>query len=449
MLVLDDLHAADEPSLLLLRFLARGLSSSRLLVVGAYRDVDPTPRDPLASTLAELATGPGTHRIELGGLDEPDVSSYIYMTTGIEADLATVAEIHAQTEGNALFVEEVTRLLVAEDALDDGGAADVGIPAGVREVIGRRLRRLSEQCRQALTIASVLGREFAIITLGQMIECEPPATLELLDEALEARVVGEVPGAPGRLRFSHALVRETLYDGLTPARRLRLHAQAGEAMEVLHSDNEEPHLAELAHHFVEAAAAGNAARAVEFARRAGDRAAALLAHEEAARLYGMAIDVLELPARVTGQFAATCCWLWVTPRPGAALSAPLRRPLSRPPRLLERSMLPTSSPAPPWATAGVSLVPGGKGSATDNPARGRPRRQPRRDSGLRAMLLARLAGALRDRPVPERRAVLTEEAVEIAARLGNRKRSPTRSREPTRRFPGPGTQTDGCPWPGS
>ena len=299
MLVLDDLHAADEPSLLLLQFLARGLEDSRLLVVGAYRDVDPTMRDPFASAVAGLATERVTRRIALGGLTESDVGEYIRLTAGVGADPATVAAIHAQTEGNALFVDEVTRLLIAEDALGRPAELEVGIPQGVRDVIGRRVRRLSEECQVALTSASVLGREFAIDTLARMIEREPPAALELLDEALDARVVGEVPGAPGRLRFSHALVRETLYDDLTATRRLRLHARAGETIEGLFAGNTEPRLAELAYHFAKAGPAGTAGRAVEYARRAGDRAAALLAYEEAVRLYALAIEALEPDGRDT------------------------------------------------------------------------------------------------------------------------------------------------------
>ena len=113
-LMLDDLHAADQPSLLLLEFLARGLRDSRLLVVGALRDVDPTPRDTLASTLGQLAREPVTRRIALTGLSEADVGEYVALTTGGEPDPSTVAAIHARTEGNALFVDEVTRLLIAD-----------------------------------------------------------------------------------------------------------------------------------------------------------------------------------------------------------------------------------------------------------------------------------------------------------------------------------------------
>jgi DNA-binding SARP family transcriptional activator len=419
-LVLDDLHAADEPSLLLLQFVARGLGDSRLLVVGAYRDVDPILRDPLASTLAELGRERTTRRIALGGFAEPDVGEYVSLTAGLEADPAIVAAIHAQTEGNALFVGEVTRLLIAEGALEHGAAANVGIPRGVHDVIGRRIRRLSEACGQTLTMACVLGREFAIDTLARMIDREPREALQLLDEALEARVVGAVPGAPGRLRFSHALVRDTLYDQLTPARKLRLHAQAGEAIEALWAGNVEPHLAELAYHFAEAAPAGDAERAVDYARRAGDRAAALLAYEEAARLYGMALEALRPAGRSDEEVR---CELLLAlgdakARGGAfgaakdtfVHAAELARELGAADQLARAAL--GYGGRYVWFRAG-------KDRRLIRLLEDALEAQPTGDTGLRAMLLARLAGALRGQPVPERRAALTEEAVEIARRLGD------------------------------
>ena len=419
-IVLDDLHAADEPSLLLLQFVARGLGDSRLLVVGVFRDVDPVLRDPLASALSELGTERVTRRITLGGLPEADVAEYIQLATGLTADPATVAAIHAQTEGNALFVDEVTRLLVAEQVFDSYVTANVGVPQGVRDVIGRRIRRLSEESRRTLTTACVLGREFAIDTLARMIECEPREALELLDEALEARAVGEVPGAPGRLRFSHALVRDTLYDGLTASRRVSLHARAGEAVEALHAGNEEPHLAELAHHFAEATPAGTAARAVDYARRAGDRAAGLLAYEEAIRLYTLAIETLELSGRDDED---TRCELLLAlgaaeARGGAfgaaketfVLAADLARKLGTADQLARAAL--GYGGRYVWFRAG-------KDQRLIGLLEDALEAQPDANSGMRAMLLARLAGALRDRPVPERREALTTEAVEIARELGD------------------------------
>jgi len=419
-LVLDDLHAADEPSLLLLQFVARGLGDSRLLIVGAYRDVDPTLRDPLASTLAEVGRERTTRRIALDGFAEPDVGEYVSLTAGVAADPGTVAAIHAQTEGNALFVQEVTRLLIAEGALEHGAAANVGIPRGVHEVIGRRIGRLSEECRQTLTTACVLGREFAIDTLAQLIDRQPREALQVLDEALEARAVGAVPGAPDRLRFSHALVRDTLYDELTPARRLRLHAQAGEAIEALWAGNLEPHLAELAYHFAEAAPAGYAEQAVDYARRAGDMAAALLAYEEAARLYEMALEALRPAGRSDEELR---CELLLAlgdakARGGAfgaaketfVHAAEVARRLGAADQLARAAL--GYGGRYVWFRAG-------KDGRLMRLLEDALEAQPTGDTRLRAMLLARLAGALRGEPVPERRAALTEEAVGIARRLGD------------------------------
>ena len=194
-LVLDDLHAADEPSLLLLQFVARSLTDSHLLVLAAYRDVDPNPCEPLVTMVAELTRERTTRRIALAGLGARDIDEFISVTTGFTPPAAVVATIHAQTEGNALFVDEVTRLLIAENALDDDPVG-VGIPQGIRDVIGRRMRRLSESCRETLVTASVLGREFSIGALAQMTGLEPREALEQLDEALAARAVSEVPGRP-------------------------------------------------------------------------------------------------------------------------------------------------------------------------------------------------------------------------------------------------------------
>ena len=294
LLVLDDLHAADESSLLLLRFVAREMADSRLLVVCAYRDVDPTLKDPLSGTLAELAREGWTTRLGLEGLTETDVAEYVELSTGTEPASALVRTISAETEGNPLFVTEVVRLLESEGPLATEEAS-LRIPPGVRAVIGRRAARLSSPCRKLLLTASVLGRELELDVLAHLSELERDDLLDNLDEAMTERVMGVVPGSPGQLRFGHALIRDTLYDDLTPARRLQLHRQAGEALEAAHAADLDLHLTELAHHFAAAAPAGQAEKAVEYAGRAGDRAAAQLAYEEAARLYELALTLVDEP----------------------------------------------------------------------------------------------------------------------------------------------------------
>ena len=237
-----------------------------------------------------------THRVVLGGLAEPDVAEYISVAAETQPQTATITEIHAETGGNPLFVGEIVRLLSAEGRLGEIDAT-LQIPSGLREVIGSRVRRLSVPCQTTLAVASVLGREFALDTLQHLGQLPRETLLDVLDEATAERVVGEVPGLPGQLRFTHVLIRDTLYDDLSIARRLQLHREAGETLERVYADDLEPHLAEIALHFVASGSAESAERAVGYARRAGDRAVSLLAYEEAARLYEMALPQIENDAR--------------------------------------------------------------------------------------------------------------------------------------------------------
>lgn len=423
-LVLDDLHAADEPSLLLLRFVAAALPGSRTLIVGTYRDVDPTVRDPLASTLAELAREPATSRIHLTGLTKEDVARYVEALGRTSARPKLAAAIHEETEGNPLFVGEVVRLLAAEGRLaeaDDEALSALGIPQGVREVIGRRLRRLSGECARLLTLASVLGREFGLDALEPVAGLARDELYGLLDEAVGARVLTSIPDARGRLRFAHALIRETLYEELTTPRRVQLHRRAAGALEDLYEADPEPHLAELTYHYVEAAPGGDVDKALLYAERAANRALELLAFEEAARFYELALEALELtPA---GDEARRCELLLglgeAQARAGneaAASSAFLgAAELARAghlPEQLARAALGYGGRFV-WMVRGADedVVP-----LLDDALRALGDRE----SALRAKVLARLAGALRDQPEPERRTELTTQAIEIARRLEDR-----------------------------
>jgi DNA-binding SARP family transcriptional activator len=292
LLGLDDLHAADGPSLLLLRFVTRELGTSRVLVLGAYRTVDPLPEEPLAEMLAEVAREPGTRRLALGGLSEPEVEEYLKLTASGMASARLASAVHGQTEGNPLFVGEIVRLLSVEGA-PEGSAAEeprVTIPQSVRDVIARRLTHLPEESRRLLVLASMLGREFDLDVLARVGGVSDEELLEWLDEAIAARLVAEVPGSPGRLRFAHQLIRDTLDDGLTSARRVRLHKCVVEALEQLDAERPGTQLAELARHSI---AAGDHAAGARYARRAADRALELLAYEESARLYRLALEALD------------------------------------------------------------------------------------------------------------------------------------------------------------
>ena len=288
-LMLDDLHWADKPSLLLLEFLARELAGARLLVVGTYRDVDLSRQHPLAETLGELnrSAAGGLQRVLLRGLTQEDIARFIEIAAGIMPPQGLVSAVHTQTEGNPLFVTEVVRLLVQDRELtaDHASTRDswtVRIPEGVTEVIGRRLNRLSQRCNETLTVASVIGREFELRQLAPLIEdVSEDRMLEVLEEALAARVVEELPSAVGRYQFTHALIQETLAEELSTTRRVRLHARIAEALEELYGADAESHAAELALHYGEAQTVLGTEKLVRYSLLAGERTMAIYAYEEA------------------------------------------------------------------------------------------------------------------------------------------------------------------------
>jgi DNA-binding SARP family transcriptional activator len=406
-LVLDDVHAADTPSLLLLRFLAAQLAGARLLVAATYRDVDPAVDEPLSSALAEIAREPVARVLALSGLGKADVARFIELSTGRMPDEHQVLAIHRRTEGNPLFVGELVRLLATGP---DAGA----IPAGVRTAIGRRLGRLSGECRALLRMASILGREFEIAALELIAGRPSAALLATLEPAIAARLLFETSMGPFRLRFSHALVRDVLYDELPPARRVRLDREAGEALERLYASDPGPHLAEIAHHFAEAAADGDRAKAIDYARRAGDHAAGLLAYEEAAREFEVALRLLD-------RSGPTRCELLLAlgdarARAGdearakdAFLRAAADARALAAPELLARAALGYGGRFL-WARAGADRqvihllreALAGLGS---------------RPSVMRVRVLSRLAGALRDEHEREERDALSREAVASARAL--------------------------------
>ena len=419
-LVLDDLHAADKPSLLLLQFLARSLREARVVVVGAYRDTETGADDALSEALAEIRREPVTRMIRLGGLDAIEVARLIELVATTQPTDRLAAAIHRETEGNPFFVEELVRLLAAEGRLEDaaGATGALSVPRGVREVIGHRLRHLSNDCKRLLSVASVLGREFRLDALGRVSERADEELLDPLDEAQEARVVVDLPAGRGGLRFSHALIRDSLYGDLGTGERRRLHRRAAEALEELYGVEREAQLAELAYHAFEAAPGGDVDKAIDYARRAGDQAATLLAYEEAARLYQMGLEALELEAPAD---EVTRCELLLALGDAEARggdvpaaketfvrAADVARSLGAPERLARAAL--GYGGRWVWFRAGKDprLIPLLEDALAALPSG---------DNALRSMLLARLAGALRDHPVPERRASLTREALAIARRL--------------------------------
>jgi DNA-binding SARP family transcriptional activator len=421
-LVLEDLHAADMPSLLLLQFVADEVADARLLVIGTYRDIELGPNHPLSSTLIELGRQPSTRALLLEGFHEPDVSRLIEATAGVSPSLRVSAAIHAGTGGNPLFIGELIRLLTAEGRLDEPiDETDVrrAIPRGIRDVIERRLERVSDDSREVLGIASVLGREFAVGTLAEVTDSSPEEILELLEEPLRGGVVAEIPGGALRMLFSHVLLRDALYDELAASRRLQLHRQIGDTLETIYTDDPEPHLAEIAHHYFEAGPSGDPVKTYAYAGHAGDRAARLLAYEEAVRLYLMALRAGEAGAAL--EDSDRCKTLLAL---GAAQLRAGDEQTARETFLAAAQL--ARALHDPGALAGAAL---GYGVQVWLAARGDRILIPlleealssleARDSDVRAKLMARLSCAVRDQPFRDRRRTLSKQAVEMARRVGD------------------------------
>ncbi|MGA9371540.1 MAG: AAA family ATPase, partial [Solirubrobacterales bacterium] len=292
-LVLDDLHWADEPSLLLLRFAAPELASSGLLIIGTYRDVELGRHHPLARMLGEMSGIEGSDRIPLRGLTVAAVERYIEMTAGTPAPPGLANAVQEQTDGNPFFVGEVVRLLASEGKLTAGGsAAELQIPQGVREVVGRRLDRLSDETNRVLRVAAVIGRDFEEDLVWRVAQQEPGQLMKAAREAIAERLVTDL--GDGRYSFAHALVRDTLYEELTPPKRSALHERAGLAIEEVCGGDVDERLGELAHHFLEAAPRDDLGKAIDYAQRAGEQDMEQLAYEDAVDVYGRALEVLEL-----------------------------------------------------------------------------------------------------------------------------------------------------------
>jgi predicted ATPase len=275
-----------------------------VLVVATYRDVEVGRQHPLSHTLGELTRTRRTQRILLRGLAVDDVQRYIALSAGIDPPTDLVRAVQRETEGNPFFVTEVVRLLVAEGRLGPSATGSheswsVSLPESVREVVGNRLSRLSDECNQVLSVASVIGREFSLALMERVTDREPDALLDLLDEAVRAQLVEELPTVGG-YRFTHALVQETLSEELSTARRARLHRRVAEAIEFVHARDLSRYFAELAYHYYEAIATGSTDQAIDFAVKAAERAEEQVAFDEAVAQYQRALQILDLKARGVG-----------------------------------------------------------------------------------------------------------------------------------------------------
>ncbi len=300
--VLDDLHWADRGSIAMLQHAARALAHHPVLFVGTYRDVEVDLKHPLAAAIASLRREKDFELLTLTGLGRDEVGEMLDLIAEQRVPESFASAISDETEGNPLFIREVLIHLIEERGAQrgDGGwaqdvaLAEIGVPEGVRDVIGRRLARVGASCSRMLGVASVMSGGFSWPVLRAISGEGEDALLDALDEALGAQLLAERRGGDeSQYDFTHALVRQTLYEGLSTPRRAALHRRIGDALEDLHGGDIERHLGELAYHYSRAAAGGEL-KAIEYGRRAGDHALSVYAYDEAIREYERALEAVRI-----------------------------------------------------------------------------------------------------------------------------------------------------------
>jgi DNA-binding SARP family transcriptional activator/DNA polymerase III delta prime subunit len=400
LLVLDDLHWADRPTLLLLVFLLRSTRRGPLLVAGTYRTTELGRRSPLTGALAELQRDGALERVVVRALEPADVAALADVWLGTGAGERVAGDVHARTAGNAFFVEEILRAL-AEHAGDP-------VPESVRHAVAVRLARLRPESEELLGVAAVLGQVMETWLLGKVSGLAGESVEAALDELLAAHLLRPGTGPPRTVEFPHALVREAVLEELNALKRTRLHRRAADA---LIEASQERHVEAIAHHLSEAA---DRARAADYLTRAGARAMAMLAYEEAALHYERAIEAQdgedgelwlargEALMRAGEPAAARECFL-------SAASIARRR---RDPRLLARAALGHGG-------LGVSIieVDHGKVALLEEAlaALGDD------DALLSSQLLSRLALELYYAPSRDRSEALSAQAVSVARHAGDRR----------------------------
>ena len=419
--VLDDLHWADTPSLLLLEFLSRELHGRRLLVLACHRSPDLPAGAPLADHLIELThLGVG---ISLTGLDETASRRLVEHTAGTAVAEGVTALVRDRTSGNPFFIRELVRLLAAQGRFSAGAGGGLpefpGLPGTVRDLIDRRITRLSSGCATMLAQASVLGSDIDLELLPAVVGSPLAELLELLEEAEQAGVLVADSGAVTRYHFAHPLLREVPYRDLPASARAALHHRVGEIIETKRDDTSERASA-LAHHFYLGSRVCGPEKALQYAGVAGRQALSMLAYEEAAehfehalelhaRLDGRASEHTELLLKLGDARMRAGDWPASTDACQRAAASARRRGDTE---QLARAALGLGAGLTGFE---IPLEDPGQLSLLEE-----ARSALRGDSSLRARVLARLSVASTlTRPAQER-AELSREAIAIARRVGDR-----------------------------
>lgn len=422
MLVLDDCHAADAASMLLLRFISRNLRSSRILVVATYRETDAQVSPFLPALLAEIAREGQT--LTLRGISAEDVGSFVAGVTGKPPKPATMRALLRVTEGNPLFLGELVRLLIAEgriEQLDTRGLTGFKIPDGVRALILRRMELLSDSARALMSTASTLGREFELALLSRVSGTAAAELEAALEEAIRFALIAEQRDSSGRFRFLHAMIPEALYAEMPRQQRQLLHQRVADAIEQLHVGDLESRLDELAYHYARALPAGSPEKAYDYAARAAARARKTFAYEEAARLFGLALAAVDAGATPDQERR---CELMLARANALYLSGDFEQARQTFEQAAAVAIQVGDAERQAIAALGLGVAPSTPGVA--NPAVVATLERAlaalgEQDSALRATVMARLAEELYWSDQVARRLQLASGAVEMARRTGDRR----------------------------
>jgi tetratricopeptide (TPR) repeat protein len=298
LLVIDDLHFADQPTLLLLRHVLRNIDRAKAGIVGMYIDTEVQPGHRLRQALADLRSDRSVQTVHLDGLNEDGVEEFVRGWPKVPADL--VPQLFKLTDGNPLFLEEMLDHL-GEQEVDQGRGhgeapvpSDLEPPEAIRELVARRVSRLPEDVIYLLQAAAVAGHECEASIVAEAAELSPDQQLDAFDRAEESRLLRRVGGlVRDRYAFTHGLVRDAIYGELLRGRRVRYHHKIARATERIHGESVDRYVNELAHHFYMGSALAGADKAVRYCIAAGERALRLLAFEEAVGHLTRALEVAE------------------------------------------------------------------------------------------------------------------------------------------------------------
>jgi class 3 adenylate cyclase len=304
LVVLDDLHWADAASSQLLGQLAHSSEPMALTVVGTFRDSDLSRSHPLTPLLARLHRESTVERLPLVGLEDFEIIGLMEAAAGHALPDDGVFLAHAlrrETRGNPFFVVEMLLHLAQEGIFvqgDDGrwrltvDIQEIGLPTSVREVVAQRVATLGEETERALSMASVIGRDFDLQVLATLLGGDELELMDRMERAIAAGILAEAGGAAGGYRFVHALIQHTLYQDLSAARRQRAHQRVAEVLEDTGSDDPE-RLAALARHWLAATRQADVTKAVYYTRRAGQVALGAYTAADTVAWFSQALEVLD------------------------------------------------------------------------------------------------------------------------------------------------------------